>query len=176
MDSHKEECSTNHERSSDKMEVDGIVEIFKRPENLHGVKYLSYIGYGDNKTYTYDDNISVIKEECCGHVQKCMGARLRKLKKDTKGLGGKGKLTTKLIDELTVYYGLAIKRNKNSKENMKKAIWATTKHKCSTVDNLEHEDCPPGLHSWCTYLVAKTCNQLDEYTHKPVLHPDVIKA
>ena len=87
-----------------------------------------------------------------------MGARLRKLKKDTKGLGGKGKLTAKLIDELTVYYGLAIRRNKDSKDNMKKAIWATLKHKCSTDDNPEHEDCPPGLHSWCTYQVAKACN------------------
>jgi len=32
---------------------------------------------------------------------------------------GKGKLIGKLIDELALYYGLAIRRNPNSVENMK---------------------------------------------------------
>lgn len=43
-----------------------------------------------------------------------MGTRLRNLKKNTKELGGKGKLTGKLIDELSMYYGLAIRRNHDS--------------------------------------------------------------
>lgn len=73
-----------------------------------------------------------------------MGARLHKVKKDTKKLGGKGKLTAKLIDELSVYYGLAIRRNKDSMNNMKKAIWATLLHKSSTDKNPQHDNCPPG--------------------------------
>lgn len=56
----------------------------------------------------YDDNVQ--KKECIDHVQKRMGTRLRNLKKQAKGLGGKGNLTGKLIDELSIYYGLAIHR------------------------------------------------------------------
>ena len=35
-------------------------------------------------------------KECVGHVQKRVGTRLRKLKIDVKGLGGKGKLLDKI--------------------------------------------------------------------------------
>lgn len=157
MQSHKETCLANHEGNSGKMEIDGAIEMFKRSKDLHGVKYLSYIGDGDCKTYKdiiesqpYGENITVIKKECVGHVQKRMGPRLRNIKKDKKGLGGRGKLTGKLIDELSVYYGLAIRRHKNSIEDMKTAIWATSKHKSSTDAKPQHENCPPGPSSWCT--------------------------
>jgi hypothetical protein len=65
-----------------------------------------YHGDGDSKTYQraekpYIPNISVRKLEYVGHVQKRMGARLRRLVKektgtklhDSKPLGGKGHLT-----------------------------------------------------------------------------------
>lgn len=55
-------------------------------------------------------------------MQKRMGTRLRKVKKDHKSLGGRGKLTDKLINKLTVYYGLVIRRNSDSKNKMKDAI------------------------------------------------------
>jgi len=45
-------------------------------------------------------------------------------KKKTIGLGGAGKLTGKLIDELSIDYGLAIRRNTGCIEDMKKEIWA----------------------------------------------------
>ena len=54
-----------------------------------------------------------------------MGTALRKLKKETKGLGGKGKLTNAMIDRLQNYYGIAVRRNIGNKENMKKAMYAT---------------------------------------------------
>lgn len=56
-----------------------------------------------------------------------------------KNIGGKGKLTGKLIDELTIYYGLAIRRNTGSIKNMKKEIWATLYHKISTDENPQHD-------------------------------------
>lgn len=49
-------------------------------------------------------------------------------KKKTLKLGGKGKLTDVLIQKLTKYYGLAIRRNVNSVPDMKKAIWTTLEH------------------------------------------------
>lgn len=105
-----------------------------------------------------------------------MGARLRKLKKDSKRLVGKGKLTAKLIDELSVYYGLAIRRNKDSMPNMKKAIWATLKHKASTNEKPQHEDCPQGEDSWCSWQQAKARGNLSDYEHKPALSSDVLNA
>lgn len=151
-DFHEETCSANHEGSAKKMEVDGIVEMFSRSIKKYNVRYLNYIGDGDSKTFKgivdanpYEEKM--VKKECIGHVHKRMSPRLRKLKKEQKGLGGKGKLTDKLINQLTVYYGLAIQRCSRSKDEMKKAIWATFKHKSSTDENPQHENCPPGKDS-----------------------------
>lgn len=83
-----------------------------------------------------------------------MGMRLRECKKKNKGLGGKGKLTGKMIDKLTVYYGLAIRRNYDSAENMRTAIWATYNHYSSTNENPKHELCPAGAESWCEWQRA----------------------
>ena len=97
------------------MEVDGIIEMFTRFEELHNVKYTTYIGDGDTKTFKslldmqpYGDDLIVKKSKCVGHVKKRMRSRLRAGKKKTKGVGGKGvgKLTDKLIRDLTNYYGL----------------------------------------------------------------------
>ncbi|XP_076636142.1 uncharacterized protein LOC143349089 [Colletes latitarsis] len=102
-----------------------------------------------------------------------MGNRLRNIKKENKGLGGKGKLTANLIDKLTTYYGLAIRRNCNSVIDMRNAIWATYNHKCSTDDNPQHDNCPPGRESWCSWQRAKAEGSLDMFVHKALLHPDV---
>lgn len=70
------------------------------------------------------------------------------MRKKNKGIGdkGPGKLTDKVIGELTTYYGLAIRRHPDSIEEMKKAIWATYYHKSST-DNKPHQNCPSGVES-----------------------------
>lgn len=104
------------------------------------------------------------KKECVGHVQKRMGSRLRECKKRNKGLGGKGKVTGKIIDKLSVYYGLAIRRHCDSVEEMKNAIWATFYHYNSTDENPQHSKCPEGVESWCEYQRAKSTNELDSYT------------
>ena len=51
----------------------------------------------------------VQKKECVGHVQKRVDTRVRKLKKDVKGL--KGKLTEKVTDRLQNFYEIAIRFN-----------------------------------------------------------------
>jgi len=157
---HKDKCSANHEGSSEKMEVDAMVEMFKRSTELHNVKYANYIGDGDSKTYAaiknktpYED-LEVKKKECIGHVQKRMGSRLRDVRRKNKGLGGKGKLTGKMIDKLTIYYGLAIRRNPDSIEKMYNDIWATYFHYASTDKHPQHEKCPVGNDSWCEWQKA----------------------
>ena len=47
---------------------------------------------------------------------------LKLLKIETNGVGGKDKLIAKLIDELSVFYGLAIRRNKDSVKDMKTGV------------------------------------------------------
>jgi len=180
-ETHKENCHINHKGSSGKMEVDAMLEMFQRSQELYGVKYSNYIGDGDAKTFKaildvkpYGDNFTVVKSECVGHVEKRMGSRLRNLKKTDK-LGGKGKLTDVLIKKLTKYYGLAIRRNPNSKDDMKRAIMATYYHMISTNEQPQHQYCPPGADSWCAYRVAEASNETLSYNHPPPLHQDVQK-
>ncbi|KYN11794.1 hypothetical protein ALC57_16049 [Trachymyrmex cornetzi] len=159
---HEENCQANHVGSAGKMEVDAMKELFSRSVEKHGVMYINYVGDGDTKTYTglvnaklYGDEIEIIKKECVGHIQKRMGTRLRECKKKNPGIGGKNKLTAKFVDKLSIYYGLAIRRNSNSKDDMKKAIWATFYHYGSTDSKPEHHFCPEGLESWCKWQQAK---------------------
>ena len=63
--------------------------------------------------------MEVKKLECVGHYQKCVGTRLRKLKKTEKGLGGRGRLTDAVIHRLQNYFGVAIRQNKGNLEAMK---------------------------------------------------------
>lgn len=179
LKTHIDSCQANHEGSSGKMEVDSVIEMFARSESVHGLKYANYIGDGDSKTFKgimdskpYAD-LDVRKKECIDHVQKRMGTRLRNLKKKTAGLGGKGKLTGKLIDELTIYYGLAIRRNPDSIEKMKNDIWATLQHKLSTDENPQHEKCSL---SWCAWKKAEAEGTLDSFEHKPPMSEEVFSA
>ncbi|GFW69268.1 uncharacterized protein LOC101238613 [Trichonephila clavipes] len=87
--------------------------VFER-SNVRNVQYNEYYGDGDSKGYESVKNFyginTVTKLECIGHVQKRVEGRLRQLK-TTKGLGGKNKLTDKLIDRIQNYYGIAIRNN-----------------------------------------------------------------
>lgn len=133
-----------------------MVRIFQRSKSKYNEKYTGYIGDGDTKTFQaikevdpYDSE-KVSKIECVGHIQKRMGTRLRKLKQtqkcsDGKSVGGKGRLTDKLIDKLTVFYGNAIREHKDSLSDMRKAIWAVYFHTRSTDADPLHHFCPLGL-------------------------------
>jgi len=172
---HESECSINHTGSSGKMEIDAIVAMFLRSIEKHGVKYSTYVGDGDSKTFNgilkaepYGHDSPVVKKECVGHVEKRMGTRLRNAIKNNKGISGKGagKLTGKVIVEMTRFYGLAIRRHPESLEEMKKEIWATFYHKCSTDENPQHQNCPAGEGSWCKWRQAEATSLLDQFHHE----------
>ncbi|XP_068084596.1 uncharacterized protein [Anabrus simplex] len=184
---HKEssECSVNFEGSSGNMEAAGAVNIFSRSVDMFGVRYVKYLGDGDSKSFKsvveakpYGD-VSVEKLECIGHVQKRMGTRLRKLRKDMKGiklpdgkpLSGKGRLTDKEIDSLQNYYGMAIRRNCDSEMKMKQDIWAIYFHKLSTDTESCHALCPKGPTSWCKYNRAIAAGE--QYSHRHSLPVEV---
>lgn len=184
---HEDECLINHTGSAGKMEVVGMVRIFQRSEFLHNAKYVGYIGDGDAKTFqaiteskAYDPETVVEKIECVGHIQKRMGTRLRKLKQnnfkcsDGKSVGGKGRLTDKVIDKLTMYYGNAIREHKNNLLEMRRAVWAIYFHTRSTDGEPLHNFCPAGLDTWCCY--QKSLAEGTSFTHKLTLPSSVMDA
>ncbi|GFY14297.1 uncharacterized protein TNCV_1020621 [Trichonephila clavipes] len=80
-------CHSKFQGSASKMEYVGATRIFQRSIVKRGLKYAHYYGDGDSKSFisvkdTYGKD-SVTKYECIGHVQKRVGARLRKLKSKT---------------------------------------------------------------------------------------------
>nr|XP_042909898.1 uncharacterized protein LOC122271719 [Parasteatoda tepidariorum] len=148
----------NYKGSAGNMEVVGAYRIFER-SNAKNVQYSEYYGDGDSKGYDsvknfYGDN-SVMKLECIGHVQKRVGGSLRKLKKKMKGIGGKGKLTDKLIDKIQNYYGIAVRSNAGNLQNMISGVIAAFYHSVSGKDNHYHGQCPEGIESWCRFQSAK---------------------
>lgn len=106
----------------------------------------------------------------------CIKKRTHKPRSETYGLGGKGRLSRKLIDELSVYYRFAIHRNVDSVDNMYKTVWVTLYYKSSADEKPNHEYCPESAESWCSWQVAKATNSLNDYVHKPPLRADVIAA
>lgn len=194
------ECQANHTGPSGNMETAALIEMFSRSEELYEAKIENYIGDGDTKSYgnlvkakPYGENFTINKKECVGHVQKRMGARLRDIvnktveekevktgknagkKRRSKMLGGKGKLTAKVIDNLSRYYGLAIRNNCDSVEKMKTAIWATYYHQQSTDENPQHDKCPAGADSWCGYQKALAEGKPFKHEYTP-LPEDVLNA
>lgn len=77
-------------------------------------------------------------------------------------------LTGKVMKDMSAHYSLAIQRNPDSLENMKKEIWAGFYHKISTDALPQHEKCNP---EWCKYLKAKADNT--PFMHKPALSAEV---
>ncbi|GFS51125.1 uncharacterized protein TNCV_3532441 [Trichonephila clavipes] len=188
---HVKECLKNHNGSAGMMETVGMVRIFQHSLSHRSVRYTSYIGDGDSKTFSsitasnpYGEDITVSKIECVGHVQKRMGTRYEKLKQmssklsDGKSIGGKGRLTDRMIDLITTYYGNAIRQNKTCLSDMQKAIWAVYFHIRSSDEEPLHSFCPVGPNSWCKYQNQVVEGSVETFRHSnklPVAVMDAIK-
>jgi hypothetical protein len=189
---HSKTCQKNHSGSAGMMEVVGMQRIFDRSSVIHKVRYAQYIGDGDCKTFSaieksrpYGDNLLVSKIECVGHMQKRMGARLRKRKQEIKGkklgdgksISGKGRLTDDLINKLTLYYGNAIRKHSDSVKDMQRAIWAIFYHKRSSDLEPTHQFCPEGIDSWCPFQKSAAAKGVQpKYKHKGTVSPFVMDA
>ena len=122
---HQHDRQANFAGSSKSMDAEGIVTIFQRSVEKHGLWYTDFLGDGDSKAHNLLVQEAVYrvtqvkKLECVDHVQKRLGSRLRSLKKrlgatrleDGKGIGGTGRLTKQRIGKLQVYYGMVIRQN-----------------------------------------------------------------
>lgn len=74
------------------MEAEGACRLYERSLRKHGMRYISFVGYGDSKSYAsvtkselYGPGVFIPKEDCIGHVTKRMGTALRKVLTDYKG-------------------------------------------------------------------------------------------
>lgn len=116
----------------------------------------------------------LIKYKCVGHLKKRVGTRLRELKEKTKKLpdgtplGGKKGLTLTAIKQLQNYYGLAIRRNTNSVDGMRTAIWALYFHVMASDQNPIHQLCPKEESTWCKFNAATLRGE--EYQHNKHFH------
>ena len=132
--SHESICIINSTLLSKLMEKVATVETFCQSFSIHNLKYTAYVWDGDSK---YGNNYLLLKEDCVGHAERRMGSNLKKYKRDMKGKlsdgateGGQGRLT----DNFQIYYGAAIRNNKNSLHKIKDAIW-TIYYYCILVEN-----------------------------------------
>ena len=66
------------------------------------------------------------------------------------------------------FYGKALRDNKGNAKEMAKATRAILKHYASTPENPQHEDCPIGKDSWCSFQKDVACNTRE---HKPIKDP-----
>ena len=170
---------TNHKGSAGTMEIVSTKRIFRCSVEKHGLRYVKFLGDGDSKTFpAVDDIYEGIKDEkleCIGHVQKIVGNRLRNLKKNVKGLGGRGRLTDNIIDKLQNYYGMAIQQNSGNLNAMKSVTVASLFHVASSATNDYHTYCPSGSDSWCLFKAHKA-NNTSSYKPGPCLPLDIIKV
>ncbi|CAB3995288.1 Hypothetical predicted protein [Paramuricea clavata] len=168
-------CEVNHVGSSEEMEAVSAVDIFSRSIATRKLKYTTFVGDGDSSSFgrvkealdnKFGAAYEIKKEECVGHVQKRLGSGLRRYKNDMKGkklldgksVGGKGRLTDKVIDTMQNYYDKAIWGNKGNLEGMRTTIKAIQHHMIKNdklTPEQQHQYCPKSSDTWCKYWKDK---------------------
>lgn len=101
MESHGPKCTANFDKSSKAMKAQSAIDMWGRSIEKHKLRYVDFVGDGNCsshrdvvKSKPYGDEVAVRKVECVGHIQKRMGGKLRRKKRDMK--------TKQLSDEKTI--------------------------------------------------------------------------
>lgn len=120
IDAPQHTCYRNWSGSSAAMESDIIAEGFNLSEKMYGIRYMSVIGDGDSSVMAtirqrVPYGIFVKKIECANHACKAYRSRLEELAKDNPRYRGKGGLTKKAIQRLTVGARIAIVKHSATK-------------------------------------------------------------
>jgi len=96
------------------MESDIISEGFCLAEEMHGLRYIRVIADGDSSMMctirqSVPYGMFVEKVECANHACKCYHSRLEQLAKDHPEYRGRGGLTKRAIQRITIGVRLAIR-------------------------------------------------------------------
>ncbi|GFY02916.1 uncharacterized protein TNCV_3507961 [Trichonephila clavipes] len=155
--------------------METLVRIFQRSLSHRSVRYTSYIGDSSHLLLhpIRMEKISQFQKLNVLDMFKKEWELLRKLKQMSSKLsdgkfGGKGRLTDRMIDLITTYYGNAIRQNKTCLSDMRKAVWAVSFHIRSNDEEPLHSFCPVGPNSWCKYqsqVVEGSVEILDTVTN-----------
>lgn len=111
------QCEQNFDGSAGAMEVHAAGVLWNRSIDLHKFRYTTMLSDGDCKSHkhlVYSEvygETKVVKTDCVNHIAKRMGTALRNLKKQTSGIGERGRLTEARIVKMTGYYHNAITSN-----------------------------------------------------------------
>ena len=143
-------CYRNWSASSTSMESDIIAEGFSLSESMYGLRYMSVIGDGDssvmaNIRQAVSYGIFVTKIECANHACKAYRSRLETVAKDNPQFRGRGSLTKKVIQRLSVGARVAIA--KHSKTGNVAQLRHDLRNGPSHVFG-DHSQCSP---EFCTY-------------------------
>ena len=114
-------CFRNWSGSSSAMESDILVEGFRASEVTHGVRYMRIIGDGDssvmaNLVQAVPYGPFIHKIECANHACKCYRTRLEQLAKDHPEYRGRGGLTKRVIQRLTIGARVAIRMHSQTRD------------------------------------------------------------
>ena len=175
------ECLCNFEGPSTGMETAAARAIWSRSVTKNNMRYTSILSDGDNKTVqalnemkVYGSDTEITKLECVNHIHKRMGTGLRNLVKKSPFIkGGKGGLTTILIEKLSSYYRKHIMDHVTSSKNSDDINEAVKKMKINILAGLHHSvhnDNPNVQHKYCMDDCVKWCkykNQLENENSPP---------
>lgn len=182
-------CEKNFSGSSNMMEVEAAVILWKRSIELNKMRYIVMLSDGDCKSFEYLVKINVYpgyqikKQECINHVGKRLYRAIKKIigdwaEKDVILNGSKaGSLTEEKVKKLQGYYSGAIRKNAPDVAAMKLAIFATIYHCSSTNEDPQHDLCPVGDKSWCFWqrAVAEGREPDDHSIMKTFVRPEVAR-
>lgn len=179
---HKSVYSINYTGSSPAMEATGALRIWQRSIETLQLRYTTVISDRDSKTNKHlNDNkpygeVIIEKMNVLDMFRNNLAHSFEICKKDSKGkpirFGGRGRLTDKVIDQLQVYYGGAIRGNQHDLDRMERSIWAIFYHSVSTNEHPQHQYCPEGKDSWCKYQQARA-QSLTPPLHTPKIPADL---
>lgn len=78
--------------------------------------------------------------------------------------------------QLQKYYGRNIRRNVGNLDSMVRDCWACFYHSCSHDGDPQHDHCPTGPDTWCTYNRAILKEEDLSHSRPPLIPPDLAPA
>lgn len=89
----------------------------------------------------------------------------------------RGRFSEEEMLKLQKYYGRNIRRNVGNLEEMIRDCWACFYHSCSNDADPQHDYCPLGPDTWCSYHRAALHGESDlSHSSPPLIPPDLAPA
>ena len=156
-----ESSSCAMESSSCAMESDIVAEGFRLSEATHGLRFLKMVGDGDSSVMAtirqaVPYGAYIEKIECANHAVKSYRSRLEELAKDNPQYRGKGGLTKRAMQRLTVGARIAIRTH--SIDGDVKQLRQDLRNGPAHVFG-EHSSCNP---SFCKYVSQDSEVHIDD--------------